>query len=165
MGIKINLPKNPITKEEIKARNRAMFKEDFDKGGVLAKILVFITMNEPAQSKELQEKLHEYYRVGFDINHIKRGVRKLNELGILHSITSGEMMTMPQNELSDLVKSAYGKFFLYLEHIPKQFRRQYNQVIYYWVPKGSGEDYLEWCCNLLGFEIEKQNKEKQNGKN
>ena len=65
-------------------------------------------------------------------------------------------MVMPPNEQKDIHKEAYRKFFKYLEHIPKQFRRNYDKLNYYWVLNGEGDEYLEWCCKLLGFEIEKK---------
>jgi len=156
--ITIKLPKNPISAEEIKQRNKKMFSDDFEKGGFLTKVLVFTKINEPINSQDLNLFLKKYYKIDFDVNVIKRGLKKLSELGILNSIASGDLMSMPQNELNDLLKEAYKKFFLFLDHIPKQFRKQYNQVNYYWVSNGNGEDYLEWCCKLLGFDFSKDKK-------
>lgn len=156
MEFTIELPKNPITKEEIKSKRKAMFREDFDKGGNLAKIFVFTKLNEPVNSQDLKMILQGYYKTEYDINLIKRGLKKLNELGILNSISSGEIMSMPQNEMNDLLKDVYRKFFIFLDHIPKQFRKQYNQVNYYWVSNGDGEEYIEWCCNILGFKCVKE---------
>lgn len=156
MNFTIKLPENPIDPDEIKNKNRKMFRDDFDNGGVLAKVLIFTKMNEPVNSQDLRTYLQGYYKIEFDVNLIKRGLKRLNELGILHSITSGDVMSMPQHEMSDLYKEVYKRFFHFLDHIPKQFRKQYNQVNYYWVANGAGEEYLEWCCKILGFGIEKE---------
>ena len=157
MEFKIIIPKNPpIKKEEIINQNKKMFADDFQKEGVLAKTLVFTKMNEPIQCTDLKEIFQGYYQIEFDINVIKRALKRLNDLGILHSITSGELMTISPNQMNDFFKEAYRKFFLYLEHIPKQFRKQYTHVTYFWVSNGEGNNYLEWCCKLLGFEIKKE---------
>jgi hypothetical protein len=161
MNFEIKLPPNPISREEIKAKNKRLFKDDFDKDGILAKTLIFTKMCEPLNSQELQTNLRNYYKIEFDVNLVKRSLKRLNELGILNSITSGEIMSMPQHELNELYKEIYRKFFLFLDHIPKQFRRQYNQVNYYWVSNGVGSEYLEWCANILGFEIIKKEKENE----
>jgi hypothetical protein len=153
--MRINLPNNPMKKEEIIQKNKAMFKEDLDKGGSLAKVLVFTKIYEPVNSQDLKNYMVGYYHLDIDLNLIKRALKKLGELGILHSITSGDIVIMANNERLEIHKKIYDKFFNFLEHIPKQFRRQYNQVNYYWVSNGEGEAYLEWCCKILGFDFEK----------
>jgi len=107
-------------------------------------------MNEPINAPDLRIILQGYYKMEFDINAIKRGLKKLNELGLLSSASSGDVMSTPQNEMDEIYKEIYRKFFIFLDHIPKQFRKQYNQVNYYWVSK-ENEEYIEWCCRLLGF--------------
>ena len=146
----IKLPKNPVTQEEIKQRNKRLLAEDNEKAGILAKVLTFIKMYEPTSNEDLKELLFQYYKIEYDKSKIKVATKRLNDLGIVNSITSGEIMTMPPNEHSEVHKEAYKKFFNYLEHIPKQFRRNYDKVTYYWVNGGSDE-YVKWACKILGF--------------
>lgn len=157
MVFKIKLPRNNIKIEDIQARNRRMLHDDFEREGLLAKILVFLKMNEPASNDEIKEFLQNYYKIEFDKSKIKISTKRLNDLGILHSITSGELMTMPLSEQTELHKVAYKKFFIYLDHIPSQFRRNYNKVTYYWISNGEGNVYIEFCCKLLGFEYREEN--------
>lgn len=157
MGIKIELPKNPMKPETIIQKNKKLFSDDLDKEGYLAKSYAFIKMNEPTYNEELKKKLMEYYQIEIDISVAKRVTKRLSELGLLNSITSGELMIMPRNELeeSPIYKEAYRKFFVYLDKIPKQFRRNYDKMAFYWIPNGVGEEYLEWCCKLLNFKMSK----------
>ena len=165
MDFEITLPDNPINSEEIVNKNKRMFSEDFEKAGFLTKILVFTKMNEPLNSQDVNLLLQKYYKIEFDINVVKRGLKKLSELGILNSITSGDIMATPNNKLDDRHKEIYNKFFVFLDHIPKQFRKQYNQVNYYWVSDSGERDYLEWCCRLLGFGFKKIGEKKNDKKN
>lgn len=151
----IKLPKNPINLEQIKIKNKRVLSEDHEKGGLLCKILVFIKMNEPVSNDEIKELLHNYYFNEFDKSKIKLATKRLNDLGMLNSITSGDLMTMPSNERDELHTEAYRKFFLYLEHIPKQFRRNYNRLTYYWINNKEGLEYVEWACKILGFDVQK----------
>lgn len=149
----IKLPKNPVTQEEIKQRNKKLLADDNEKGGILAKVLIFTKMNEPTSNEDLKECLFQYYKIEYDKSKIKIATKRLNDLGIISSITSGEIMTTPQNEHTEIYTEAYKKFFKYLEHIPKQFRRNYDKVTYYWVNDGSDE-YVKWGCRVLGFEVQ-----------
>lgn len=153
--MEIKLPKIPIKKEEIKQRNKAMLTYDTDKGGILAKVLAFIKIEEPASNDTIKEALQSYYKIEFDISRIKTATKRLYGLSMLNSITSGELMTMPPNEHTEIHKEAYQKFFRYLEHIPKQFRRNYDKLTYYWLNNSEGLEYVEWACKLLGFEVTK----------
>lgn len=153
MEFKIKLPKNPVNTEEVKQRNRKMFSEDIERG-ILGKVFIFTQINQPVSNDDLKELLQDYYHLEFDKNRIKIATKRLNDLGLLHSITSGDLMTLPQNEHSDLFREAYKKFFKFLDHIPKQFRKSYTRITYYWV-SDEGKEYVEWVCKLLNFEVEK----------
>lgn len=153
--MKIKLPESPITPQEVKQRNKKMMADDFEKrDGYLPKVLVFIKLNQPITNTEIKTELQKYYKFEQSIDKVKNCTTRLKEVGILNSITSGELMTMPPNEKTELHREAYRKFFAFLDHIPKQFRKNYDKVSYYWVDDDS-EEYVEWACKLLGFEIEK----------
>jgi len=156
---KITKPEVPVSREEVRNNNNRMFNEDSQKNGILAKTLVFTQEEEPVGAYELQILLQKYYKVEYDKTSVSRALKKLNNLGLLHGITSGELMTMEDNEMLPIHRHAFAKFRKYLEHIPKQFHRQYTGVFYYWVSNGDGQDYLEWCCRLLGFQIEQEKNE------
>jgi len=156
MRFKITPPTNPVVPEEVRQKNKRMFSEDFDKSGILTKSMVFTKLNEPVAKGDLKLALQEYYHVEFDKSAIGRALKRINELGLLQSITSGELTTMPQNEMTEMHRKAYKKFFQFLQHIPKQFRRNYDAVTYYWVSNGEGNLYLEWCCKLLGFDYKEE---------
>lgn len=148
-------PNNPTSNEEIKAKNRRMFKEDLDRGGILAKAFIFVKDNEPTYSTEVRQKLIEYYKYEFDKSTISRALKKMGELGLLNSVTSGELTMMPDQERTTYHRIAQAKFLKFLQHIPKQFWSQYNSLVFYWISNGDGLEYLEWCCRLLGFEVKK----------
>ena len=152
--MKISLPKKTITLEQVKQYNKKVLTDNFEKEGILAKILVFVKMNEPVSNDELRNLLYDYYSVEFDKNKIKDCTKRLAELGMLNSITSGDLMATSASERNEMLEIAYKKFFEYLEHIPKQFKKNYNRVNYYWIPNGQGNEYVEWACKILGFGVE-----------
>lgn len=153
--MKIKLPKNNLTLDRVKQLNKKTLSEDLERDGILAKVLVFIQLNEPASNDDIKDGLMKYYFVEYDKTKIKNATKRLHDLGMVQAVTSGELMTMPPNERTELYETAYKKFLAYLDHIPKQFRRNYDKVKYYWIANKVGEEYVEWACNILGFEVEK----------
>lgn len=153
--MKIKLPKNPIKPEDIKSKIKRIISDDCERGGIMAKVIAFIHMDEPSSNEDIKESMQNYYKEEIDKQKIKANTKRLYELGVLKMVTSGEIITMPQNELVGLYQEAYRKFFKYLDHIPKQFRRNYDKVSYYWISNGGGLEYVEWACKLLNFEVEK----------
>ena len=152
-NIKITLPENPITPEEVKKRIRAMFKNDFDKDGILAKSFVFTKLTEPTYAKEIKLKLQEYYSIEFDKTNVSKSLKRLSDLGLLNSTTSGDLMTLKYEELNPLQQIAHKKFFYFLDTIPTQFRKKYDALTFYWIST-KGEEYIKWCCDILGFDCD-----------
>ena len=152
--MKIKLPKNPLNPEDIKSKNRGLLTFDFEKNGILCNTLVFTKINEPVSNEDLKDIMQQYYGIEVDKSKIKIATKRLNDLGMLNSITSGDLTTMPPNERTGIYNEAYIKFFRYLDHIPRQFRKNYDKLTYYWVANGMGLEYLEWACKLLKIEVE-----------
>lgn len=147
-------PEAPELTETIKSRIRGMFNEDFQKNGLLAKIFVFIAMLQPMSATQSTSKLTSYYKIPFDKGTISRNMKKMAEMGLFHSITSGDLQHTPHDMRSAMQKEAYDKHQRYLETIPTQFRKKYDAVNYYWISNGMGEEFVEWCCKIIGFKFE-----------
>ena len=153
---KIELPENPITKEEIFAKNRGMFNQDLQRGGILAKVFIFTYLNAPASTTEITEKLQAYYRIEFNRGTVYTNLKKLVDLGLLHTATSGDIFSTPENERKEIHEQILKKFLEFISKMPTSFRKRYDAVNYFWISNGDGMQYIEWCCNLLGFKIKEQ---------
>jgi len=151
---KIKLPDQEIKPEVIEKRNKAMFTEDLEKDGILAKSLVFVYLNQPASTTEITKKMSSYYGIDFDRVKIFRALQKLNEKFILANATSGECLSLSDSERKEIHHEIIRKFYSFLRDIPEQFRRRFQNVNYFWVSNGEGFKYIEWCCKILGFECE-----------
>lgn len=157
--LNIILPPQPKDfPESVKQKNRAMFTNDYEREGILAKVFVFTKISQPTTKNELQQKLQEYYGTEFDKDAIGRALKKLEGLGLLKIITSGELVVMDEDEMDDMQKTARAKFFKFLQHIPSQFKKNYNAMGFYSMTNGLGIEYIPWCCKLLGFQFKENNK-------
>lgn len=156
MKFKITPPNLKIDDKEIESRNRRMFKEDFEKGGMLAKTLVFIHMYEPISNSALSGKLTNFYKQEHDKVAVFRAIDRLVKLGLIFRVTSGYVSSIPLNEKKEMHKKIMEKHWQFLSRQPKQFQHRYTDVNYFWVKNGDGMKYMEWCCKLLNFKCEKE---------
>ncbi len=149
----IELPEIKTDSETVVNRNRGMFKMDLDKGGMLAKVFIFAYMNQPISTSKLTEKLQEHYHVEFNRGTVYNSAKKLVDLGLLNTITSGDVLMIPDPEKTEIHNKIVEKFFLFVNQMPKHFRNAYNKVNYYWLSNGEGYNYIEWCCKILRFGV------------
>jgi len=156
MEFKITMPETQIKNEEIENMIKAMFNEDLTNDGILAKVFVFCYLKQPIRVTELTEKLNEYYKTDIDRSAIARA---LNKLVLKHVVcVKGSLDSLSNNpgEQTEMDKRIIERYHVFINHIPAPFRKNYNDVNYYWIANGEGIKYLEWCCKLLKFECEKQ---------
>ncbi len=156
MSFKITPPELNIDKKEVEARNRRMFKEDFEKNGMLAKVMVFIHMYEPLSTSELADKMTYYYQLEHDRVRVFRAVDRLVKLGLIFRVTSGYVLTLLESERKVVHNKILDKHRSFLSRQPKQFQNRYTDVNYFWIKNGEGMKYMEWCCKLLNFKCEKK---------
>jgi len=154
MTFKITLPEANIDPEFVEKRNRAMLSEDFAKGGMLAKVLVFTYLHHPISTTELTTKLNDYFKLNIDRASIYRTLQKLVEKHLIATTTTGVVMHMTEGERSEIHKKIIHKYYEFLEKIPDQFRKKFQNINYFWVANGEGTKYIEWCCKLLKFKCE-----------
>ena len=153
--IKIVLPKLNIDPIEVERKIRAMFYDDLEKGGSLAKVFIFCYLNQPCAVTELTKKLTDYYQFDYDRATVFRAMKRLNEKYILAKATSGDMLSLQDQERKPIHKEAIEKYYGFLRPIPEQFRKNFHSINYFWVQNGNGLKYIEWCCKILNFKIEK----------
>jgi len=156
MEFEIELPEVNIKKEIEEAGIRRILTEDKEKGGILAKVLVFIYLKKVTSITELTDALTDYYHVVFDRANVWRAVEKLVKMRVVHKVTSGYVLSMPPSEMKEIHKLILEKHRIYLERLPNQFRQKYNDVNYVWVSNGLGENQIPWACKLLGFECKEK---------
>ena len=155
MEFKIIIPEQNMKSEDIERRNRAFFTEDFNKGGILAKVLVFTKLNQPVSTTEITKILNDYFKMDFDRASVYRALQKLNEKNIITTTSSGIVQSLTLGERLPIHTQILEKYYAFLHKIPTQFRTKFQNVNYFWVSNGEGMKYIEWCCNLLNFKCEK----------
>ena len=156
MSFKIEMPKieNKESDKIIESKNRAMFTNDFEKReGILAKVLVFTQVNQPVTITGLTNSLISYYKVDFSRSAVFRACDKLNKLGLLHKETSGNILVLQENERDSMQNHILAKHIRFLKELPQAFKKNYNDINYFWVANGEGKKYIEWNCKLLGFKV------------
>lgn len=153
MEYEIILPEIKIDEKERRQRINAMFKNDFDKGGILASSFIFVYLNQPCSISEVTDKMASYYQKSIEKVSISRALKKLQRENLLHTTESGNILLMNNSEQTDIHKKILLKFNRFLETIPVAFRGKYTDVKYYWLTKKEGESYLSWCSKMLNFEI------------
>lgn len=156
MKFKITPPNIDIDDKEIEARNRRLFKEDYDKGGMLAKVMVFLHMDEPLSTTALSYKLTNFYKQEHDKVRVFRALDRLVKLGLIFRATSGYVSSIPEGERKPIHKKIMERHWQFLSRQPKQFQHRYTDVNYFWVANGDGMKYMEWCCKLMNFKCEKE---------
>jgi len=153
---KITLPKQEIKPEITEKRNRAIFSDDLDKGGILAKTFIFTYLNQPASTTEVTKAMNKYYDVDFDRAMVFRALQKLNDKFILASSTSGNCLSLTESERREIHNEIIQKYYSFLRTIPDQFKKRFQNINYFWVSNGEGVKYIEWCCKLLNFDYEEK---------
>ena len=116
MPIEITLPDIKFNPEEIISRNRRTLKEDFDKEGILANVLVFTYLNQPTSTTDLANKLSFYYKKEFDRVKVYRALDRLVRLGIIFRATSGYILSLIPSERKKIhneILDEYRLFMLY----------------------------------------------------
>lgn len=154
--LKINLPERDFGEEQIELKNKRIISEDFEKGGVLAKAIVFLYMEQPTSVSELTQNLNDYYNQDYDRTNIFRVLKKLSELHVIARASIGYILAIPGNEQKEIHKKCIEKFHNFLNNIPMPFRNHYQDVNYFWVKNGDGLKYVEWSCKLLKIKYEKE---------
>lgn len=154
MEFKITLPEQEIKPEIIEKRNRAMFTEDLEKNGVLAKVLVFTYLNKPCTVTEITKIISKYYKLDIDRAKIFRAYQKLVEKGLVFTTTPGDIIHTAIGERKEVEKEILTKYYSFLENIPESFKKNFTNINYYWLSNGEGTSYLEWCCKILNFKCE-----------
>lgn len=152
MEIKIT-PKKSINNQEKKLQIRSLFGEDIEqKNGLLAKVLVFLQINQPCSTNELKDKICKHYEEHIARTTISRAIKKLQDFGLIHETTPNELSFEGGDiPLKNHILAKYNNF---LNGLPNQFRKNFGSMSYYWVSNGNGINYLAYCCKLLKFEIE-----------
>jgi len=156
MVFKIIPPDIHINGETDVMNNKEKFINDFQANGILTEVFIFCAINQPITKGLLTDKLTEYYRKQFDPGTVYRSLKLLTSLGILHSVTAGEVVLIQSNMRNDMEKEVVERYYAFLDHIPKQFRQNFGGMAYFWVSNGDGVQYLDFCCKLLGFKCEKE---------
>lgn len=154
MKFKITIPEKEIKPEIVEKKNRALFSDNLDKGGILAKAFVFCYLNQPISVTELTKKLSKYDMIDYDRATVFRALKQLNEKYLLASCTSADVITLHDSERKPIHKEIMIKYYNFLEHIPKQFRKNFSTINYFWIHNNDGLNYIEWCCKLLNFKCE-----------
>lgn len=152
---KITMPEQEIKPEYEEKRKRAMFSEDLEKNGILAKAFIFVYLNQPASVTEISEKMSEYYKTDFERGTIFRALKKLADNNILFRTQSGYVLSLNPPEQKPIHQEILKKFYHFISTIPTPFRNRYNDVNYFWI-NGEGTKYVEWCCKLLNFKCVKE---------
>jgi hypothetical protein len=156
MEIKITLPEAKITPEELEKKTKAWLTEDFEKQGILAKVLVFTYLYHPVSTTELTKKMSSYFNVDFDRATVYRALQKLNEKYIVVNVNTQYVLMLQEVERSPMHKKALEKYYSFLSLIPEQFKKRFQNVNYFWVNNSQSIKYVEWACRLLGFKYEKE---------
>ncbi len=152
MKIKI-IPKKEINNQEKNLQIRSLFGEDVEqKNGLLAKVLVFLQINQPCSTNELKDKICQHYEEDIERTQISRTIKKLQYFGLIHETTPNEISF--EGEDTPLNNHILAKYNRFLQNLPTQFRKNYGNMSYFWVSNGNGVNYLAYCCKLLKFEIE-----------
>lgn len=159
MGINIELPEQKIDKEDFESRVRKMMTDDSEKkDGLISKSLVFIKLSDsPLSITDLQTNLFNYYKKDIDRVNVFRACDELAKWGIITKTTSGDILSMPEQDKKQIHKHAEAKHRAFLQNISPQFRGRYNNRNYVWINK-EGEKYLEWACKLNGFKYKEDGK-------
>jgi DNA-binding transcriptional ArsR family regulator len=156
MEFKIFLPENIMNNDDVERINRAMFNEDNKNGGIIAKVFIFCYLNQPIRVTEITERFNEYYKTDLDRAVMGRALSKLVLKHLVCVKGSGDVLATIPGEQTEMDKRIIEKYHGFINNIPAPFRRNYNNVNYYWVANGDGVKYIEWCCNLLNFKYEKK---------
>jgi hypothetical protein len=154
---KITLPEIKINEEDKEKSVKKAFTDDFEKKGILAKVFIFIYLNEVSPITELTKSLRDYYKTEFEKTYVFRAVSKLLNLDLINKVQVGYVLALPNSEKKEVHKNIVQKHFQFLNKIPEPFRQRFNDVNYYWIRE---KKYLEWCCKLLGFKISEEKEEK-----
>jgi hypothetical protein len=156
--MKIVLPErkeSPQEYEERVARLKRMLKEDYDKDGLLAKIIVFMHISEkPLTVTGMQDVLIQYYQEDINRTKVFRAMDRLSKLNILHHATSGEILIMSESERDECHKKIIEEFRKFISKQPKHFQHNYNNINYFWLANGYGLKFLEWSTKIIGGTIE-----------
>ena len=152
----IILPEIHISSQERENQIKAILKGDFEKGGNLAKVLVFLYLSEPEAVTALSNKLSEYYQIEFERTNVFRALQRLLKNGCLFSTTTGYVISLDPSERKEVHNKILQKHQIFLSKMPKQFQGKYTDVNYFWLSNGYGINVLEWCCRLLNFKIKEK---------
>jgi len=153
---KIIAPEIEIDKEVLEKRNKAMFKDDFDKGGILAKAFILTYMNEPVSVTELTTILNKQYHIENDRATVYRVLKRLVDKHLFFTATSGYVISIPDPERREIHNKIMEKYHKFIRTIPEQFRKRFHDINYFWVANGDGLNYIQWCCDILGFKYEEE---------
>lgn len=154
--IKIILPEIEIDEKTKESIIRKTLKEDFDRGGILAKCLVFIYLNDAVSTTELTKYLRNYYQIEFDRVNVFRAIQRLTNLHLTNMVQSGYIINLGKGERKEIHELILQKHLSFLQNIPTQFRAKFNDVNYVWVSNGEGTKYLKWCSELLNFKYKEE---------
>ena len=152
---KITLPEREHNPQDSEKKIKAMFKEDADRGGLLARALVFLYMKQPCSTTDLKDMISNYYGVDYDRTAVYRALRKLIDKHLVASTTTGIILHLSEAERSEVHHEITKKYFEFLNKIPEQFRKRFQNINYFWVANGEGVKYIDWCCKVLNFKCEK----------
>lgn len=156
MKFKITLPPADVDPKDVESRNRAMFSDDLEGGGILAKSFIFCYLNQPSTITEITRKLNQYYETNLERTKIFRALQKLNEKFIVAQVSTTELLSIPSSERKKMHEAILSKHNNFLMGLPDAFRKKIAKVNYFWIPNGNGTKYIEWCCKLLNFKCQKE---------
>lgn len=157
MEIEIKIPDLKITEEEQLSRNKALLSNDKQNGlGYLSLIIPFLKIHGPLSVTDLKDLIQSYLKREVERVNVYRQADRLFKLGILHKVSSGDILTMEEYEKETIHKHIEAKHRKFLSTISLPFRKTYGNRNYFWLSNGEGDKYVEWCCKLNGFEYKKK---------
>lgn len=151
---KITLPEQTITPDVIEKRNKAMFNEDLEREGILAKVFIFVYINQPCSVTDITKKMFNYYHIDYNRTNVFRALKKLTDHHILYTTTSGDVLYIPESERNKMQREVMMKYHNFIKNIPDSFKKNFSNINYFWVANGEGYKYIEWCCKILNFNCE-----------
>jgi len=150
MKFKVDIPPNNETSEEAEAKCRAFFKE---KDLLYSKTLIFINNFAPTTITELKEEMESKFHQEIDKALVWRIMKSFHMRGIINEVNVGYVLTRPTpNKIFIEIKR---KHYEWIEKIPSQFRKKFNNVKYYWI-SDQGKKQIPWVCKLLGYKYKEE---------